>query len=103
MKSNLVLIPKVAALRILFGVLGLEVLLFLLPSNEGVGGRAVGYSDGLMLRLSSSKFWTMTLLSGIGAAILLAALVAFSSYMTKFVKPPSNGNRVDGPDKNSID
>jgi hypothetical protein len=103
MKSHLVLIPKVAVLRILFGVLGLEVLLFLLPSNEGVEGRAVGYWDGLVLRLSSGKFWTMTLLSGIGAAILLAALVAFSSYMTKFVRPPSDSNRLGGSDKNSID
>jgi hypothetical protein len=103
MKFDLVPIPKEAALRILLGVLGLEVLLFLLPSNGRVEGRAVGYWDGLALRLSSGNYWAMALLSGIGAGMLLTALVAFSSYMTRFAKLPSDRKGMGGPDKNSIE
>jgi hypothetical protein len=90
MKSSLPLILKENVLRILLVVLGVEVLIFSLPTEGKIEGSAVGYWGGVWLRLSSANYWGRALLSGIGLAVVLAALVAFSSYLARFVKPPSS-------------
>ena len=99
MKNALPLVPQSALMRILLGVVGLEVLLFLCPTNGKVEGLAAGYWDGVRLRLSSGNYWARAFLCGVGAGLLLAALVAFSSYLTRFMKPPSNTNRIDDSTK----
>ena len=101
MKLAFLRIPKEMALRSLAGVIGLEVLLFLLPTAGKVEGFATDYWGGVRLRLSSGKYWAIALLSGIGAYLLLHALLVFSSYLARVAKPPSGGNEAAGPDKRS--
>ena len=77
----------------MWGVLGLEVLLFLLPDSGKVEGVALSYWNGVGLRLSSGKYWAIALISGIGFALLLTVLLIFSNYLGRFAKPPSNKGR----------
>ncbi|MGC2530178.1 MAG: hypothetical protein WA639_20720 [Candidatus Acidiferrum sp.] len=89
---------KIEFSRILEIVLGLEVLLFLLPSNGKIEGVATGYWDGVKLRFSSGHYWVFALTSGLGIAVLLFALVAFEHYIiNRFVTPFSNKDTVDEP------
>jgi|HubBroStandDraft_6_1064221.scaffolds.fasta_scaffold41471_2 hypothetical protein len=98
MKAAVRLGSRVEFSRILICVLGLEVLLFLLPSNGAIEGVANGYWDGVKLRLSSGHYWGFALLSGIGIAVLLFVLVAFAQYLSRFATPTSNKDRADDLD-----
>jgi hypothetical protein len=98
---KLTLLPKQEVLRIILIVVTIEFLIFLAPTTGKVEGLAHGYWDGVRLRVSSGNYWTRALLGGVGFGIMLAVLVAFSSYLTRFMKPPSNGNRDAGPDRRS--
>jgi hypothetical protein len=99
MKLTFVRIPKEEVWRIVLVVVGLEVLLFLLPTTGKVEGLAVGYWQGVKLRLLSGSYWGIALLSGIGAGLLLAALIIFSGYLSRFADRPSAGNQDQSPDK----
>jgi hypothetical protein len=88
---------KGARLRTLLVFLGFEILLFLVPTEGRVEGVARSYWDGVGLRLLSGHYWIIALLSGIGCVLLMEALSAFSNYLGRFAKPPSNNNRADGP------
>jgi hypothetical protein len=103
MKWPFVAIPKEEARRILLIVVGLEVLLFLLPTTGKIEGLAVGYWHGVKLRLLSSSYWGIALLGGIGAGLLLTALIAFSGYLARFTDQPSDSNRGQSRDKGSLD
>jgi hypothetical protein len=103
MKLTFLRIPREEALRILAVVIGLEVLLFFLPSNGAIEGVAVSYWDGVRLRVSSGKYWMFALISGICVALLLQVLIIFSTYLGRFVKPPSGRNHADDPEKRSLD
>ena len=98
MKATFGIGSKIEFSRILISVLGLEVLLFLLPSNGAIEGVANGYWDGVKLRLSSGHYWVVLLLSGLGVAVLLFVLVAFAHYLSRFATPQSNKNRTDDSD-----
>jgi hypothetical protein len=97
------LISRDIALRIFVGILALEVLIFLIPTTGNVEGQASSYWDGVALRLSTGSYWLRALLSGLGAAVLLVALVAFSSYLTRFMKPPSNIDPAGGAERKSVE
>jgi hypothetical protein len=79
MKLTFLRIPREAALRNLAGVIGLEVLLFFVPSNGAIEGVVVGYWDGVRHRVSSGKYWMFALISGISVALLLHVLIIFST------------------------
>ena len=96
MKSAFPLLVKEMALRVLPSVIFVEVLLFVLPTNGKVEGVAASYWDEVRLRLSSGNYLVIAFLSGIGVAVLMAALLIFSDYLAKFVKPPSGGNQPQG-------
>ena len=81
---RLALILKKQAWGILYFFLYIEGLLFLLPTNGKVEGFAISYWGGVRLRLSSGRFWAIALLSGIGAVLLMAVLIAFASYLARF-------------------
>ena len=97
MRWNLRSISKEARLRTLSIILGLEILLFLLPTVGRVEGVASSYWDGVRLRFLTGHYWIIALLSGIGCVLLLEVLLAFSNYLGRFVDPPSSNNRADGP------
>jgi hypothetical protein len=102
MRLTFVPIPKEEARRILLIVVGLEVLLFLLPTTGKIEGLAVGYWQGVKLRLLSGSYWEIALLGGIGAGLLLMVLIAFSGYLSRFTDRPSDGNHDKSPDKSSF-
>ncbi len=83
-------------------VTGLEVLIFLLPTEGKVEGLGIGYWDGVRLRLASGNYWARAILCGIGAAMLVIALDILARYLQKFVDPPSKSDGAGGPDKNSL-
>ncbi len=76
-------------------VICVETLFFLLPTSGKVEGHAAGYWGGLRLRLQSGNFWARAVLSGMLAALLLAVILLFSSYLAKFVDPPSDRRSSD--------
>lgn len=87
MRLNLLLSLKEQATRLLAIFVVLEALLFLLPTTGNVEGHAAGYWDGVRLRLSSTSYWAIAIGSGIGAILLLIALLVFSNYLARFVSP----------------
>jgi hypothetical protein len=87
-------IPKPDKVRILISVLIIEVLFFLLPTEGRVEGVAATYWNGVKLRLLSGNFLLRGLLSGIGVALLMAALLIFARYLGKFVTPRSTSEDV---------
>jgi hypothetical protein len=103
MKLAFLRVPKEIALRNLAAVIAIEVLLFLSPDNGTLEGVAVDYWDGVRLRLASGKYLAFALISGIGFALLLHILMIFSTYLSRFVKPPSGRNDADDPENRSLD
>ena len=57
---------KEMASRVVSVVILVEIVIFFVPTNGKVEGRAAGYWDGVRLRLSSGDVWVLALLSGIG-------------------------------------
>lgn len=102
MNWTFVRIPKEEARRIVLIVVGLEVLLFLLPTTGKVEGLAVGYWQGVKLRLLSGNYWGIALLSAIGAGLLLTGLIIFSGYLSRLTDRPSASNQGQSPDKRSF-
>jgi hypothetical protein len=102
MNLTFVRIPKEEVRRILLIVLGLEVLLFLLPTTGKVEGLAVGYWQGVKLRLLSGNYWGIAILSGIGAGLLLTGLIVFSGYLSRFTDRSSASNQGQSPDRRSF-
>ena len=98
MKLNFRAISKELGLRTLLVVLGLEILLFLTPTQGRIEGVSFGYWHGVLLRLSSGSYWARALLCGIGVAILLTALTAFARYLARFTDTPPDDSRARGTD-----
>lgn len=101
MKLNFRAISKEIGPRTLLVVLGVEILLFLTPTQGRIEGVSVGYWHGVRLRLSSGNYWARALLCGIGVAILLTALTAFARYLARFTDTPPDDNRARGTDDKS--
>jgi len=57
---------KEMASRVVSVVILVEIVIFFVPTNGKVEGRAAGYWDVVRLRLSSGDVWVLALLSGIG-------------------------------------
>jgi hypothetical protein len=91
MKLTSILPPKASRVRILVGLLYIEVLPFLLPTGGKIEGHEAGYWDGVKLRLLSGSYWARALLGGIVAAVVLTAVIAFANYLGRFADPPREG------------
>jgi hypothetical protein len=100
-KLTLRAVSKEIGLRTLWVVLGLEVLIFFLPTSGKIEGVSVEYWHGVRLRFLSGNYWARALLCGIGVAILLTVVTAFARYLARFADPPSDDSREGGPDKSS--
>jgi len=87
MGIHLIRMLKEEARRLLVIFLGLEVLLFLLPTTGRVEGLAAGYWDGVRLRLLSSRYWEIAIGGGVGAILLLVALIAFANHLARLAPP----------------
>jgi hypothetical protein len=93
MKSTFLRTPNEMEWRGIAGLIGIEVLIFFLPTSGKIEGRATSYWDGVRLRFLSGNFWVRAFLCGIGAALILKALLVLSGHLTRFAEPPSGSNQ----------